>query len=182
MRRNLQAEVPGVCGTFRSSRAAALLPAEALRPASSSPAAPPVQLPVLLGRPVWSRWSQFPPEEAGWSLVPPSEEFLVLAPSPEALPSQVSSKDPHPAAGGTAVSVCSCVQDVSESLRAGGGFAASNLQMVPAPLQLPVGHQASTSVRGGAEGGAAPLLQKHLHLDWSLMRPRTFIPPEELCF
>ncbi|CAF89521.1 unnamed protein product [Tetraodon nigroviridis] len=57
---------------------------------SSSPAAPPVQLQVLLGGPGWSRRSQFPPEEAAWGPVPPSQGFLVLAPGAEALPSQAS--------------------------------------------------------------------------------------------
>lgn len=160
------AKVPGVCGTSRSGPAAAVLPPQAVRSASSSPAAPPVQLQVLLGGPGWSRRSQFPPEEAAWGPVPPSQGFLVLAPGAEALPSQVSedavpaaAPGPAPWPGANSVSGCSSVQDVSGPLRAGGGHAAPQLQMVPASLRLPAGHPASASVRGGAEGGATALLR-----------------------
>lgn len=58
------------------------------------------------------------------------------------------------------------MQDVLESLPGGGGHAVTDLQMVPAALQLPVGRQGSDSVRGGAEGGAPPV-QTHLKPDGS---------------
>lgn len=157
------------------------MPAEAVSSANS-PATPPIHLQVLLGRPGWSRWSQFPPEEAAWSPDPPSPEVLVLAPGAKALPSRVSLRTrSHPVVSpvklvGTSISgCCSSVQDVWESLPAGGGHAATQLQMVPASFQLPVGHQDAVSVRRGAEGGATTVLQTYAYLDHSPMSSRTFI-------
>lgn len=158
------------------------MPAEAVSSASS-PATPPIHLQVLLGRPGWSRWSQFPHEEAAWSPHPASQEVLVLAPGAKALPSRVSLRTrSHPVVppvklvGTSSSGCCSSVQDVWEPLPAGGGHAATQLQVVPASFQLPVGHQDAVSVRRGAEGGATAVLHlSRSYLDRSPMSSRTLV-------